>query len=297
MKLFSPAEYLGRVRSSVIRVNSRLNGLPTPQFTLTLGSGLGSLLKAGDTKCVIEYKDVDFMQPQAAGHAGKLVYCVIGGVPVLVQVGRTHYNDVAHIPHGIQEVVFPTHVMASLGIPNCITTNAVGGLNPGFSVGHMMIIMDHVSQLPSPFTGPHISFGNNPFFPSMAEPYSKKLTSLFTDASQVYAPGHTRHGIYLAVTGRQYETAAECRYYRSMGVDAVGMSTVPEIMVAGSRGMNTLGVSLVTNVIDAESGQNDTNHAEVMSVADDPAVQRRMRDTFIDFFERYAATQKKAASA
>lgn len=290
MSKFDAENYQQRIAFSVEEIAMKLSvmNFPTPAFCLTLGSGLSDLTALMDIQLCIPYQDVGFPIPTAKGHDGELLIGYISGVPVICLSGRTHYYEVAHLPHGISEVVFATHVMASLGIKHCFTTNAVGALNPSYAVGDLMIIKGHIGFfMPNPITGPHLDFGDNPYFPPMHTAYGESYRRLF-DQSAKPTGAIIRQGVYVALSGRTYETAPECLALRNLGADAVGMSTVPEIIAATSRGMQTIGVSIITNVI-AEDGTNATNHEEVLAALSDPGLRKRIAGTFAEFFRMYAA--------
>lgn len=285
MHLFDPKVYLLRVRRCVEKIMTRLGPAPTPEFCLTLGSGLADLITRMKVYMRIPYADVGLPTPVVSGHAGELIYGEIGGVPVMALSGRIHYNEVSHVPHGIMEVVFATHVMAELGIKNCFTTNAVGGLNASYRTGGLMVIEDHINQIPNPISGPHLAFEGSPHFLPMNNAYNPKLRALFMQAARK-ADAKVCGGVYLGLPGRTYETAAEVRAFRTWGADAVGMSTTPEIIAATSRGMETIGVSIITNVM-APDGANATNHEEVEAILKDPVLQEKLANVFESFFASY----------
>lgn len=286
---FDSSQYLSQVNASV-RTLYALLGIShgSVPIALTLGSGLGELAKNIDAEKTVDYGELRFFRvPTVAGHAGKLIYGKLAGVPVIALSGRTHYYEVADKPHGIMDVVFATHVMASLGVRTLMTTNAVGGLNLGFEPGDLMVIEDHFSKfMPDPTAGPFLDFGGNAPFQPMAHAYDRTLGECFQQASGAHA------GTYAALPGRTYETSLECRILRDWGIDAVGMSTVPEVIVARNRGMKVLGISLVTNVI-GKSGVNATNHEEVQEVANDPAVQKRISTAYVKLFDQFGHYMSK----
>ena len=176
-------------------------------------------------------------------------------------------------------VTFPVHVAANLGCKLYIATNAAGGLNPDFKVGDLMLITSHIGLfLPSPLTGPQHDFGTNDLFQPQSGEYDAALRKIFKRLDPTIC-----EGVYVAVTGRAYETQAECLMLRKLGADAVGMSTVPEIIVATNRGMKTLGISMITNVI-AKDGTNATNHEEVMKILNSRTLERKLTKIFRLFF-------------
>ena len=261
----------------------------TPQVVLTLGSGLDGLRELIDAECVMSYGDIPhFPMTSVVGHRGELIAGYIGNVPVFALAGRLHYYEVAQEPYGIMNVVFPVHVMANLGVSLYMATNAAGGLNGRYEVGDLMIIRDHIGLfMPNPLTGPHLDFDANPYFQPQNDEYDVILRQLFSNA--VHLMGESRHvheGVYAAVSGRTYETAAESRFLRMAGVDAVGMSTVPEVIAATNRGMKTLGVSIIANCV-APDGTNATSHEEVESVLCGADVKTRLTKVFLKFFSLY----------
>lgn len=252
----------------------------SPNIALTLGSGLNKLADLIDPVAKIPYKDIPYFPVSTVpGHEGTLIAGYLEGVPVLGLKGRKHYYEIADQPHPMDIVTFPVHVAASLGCKLYIATNAAGGLNPNFRVGDLMLITSHIGLfLPSPLTGPHHNFGTNDLFQPQSIEYDPALRKIFKRLDP-----SIREGVYVAVTGRAYETQAECLMLRKFGADAVGMSTVPEIIVAANRGMKTLGISMITNVI-ARNGTNATNHEEVMAVLNSKKMEEKLFRVFRKFF-------------
>lgn len=262
-----------------------------PVFALTLGSGLSGLVEEIKVIRVIPYADVPhFPTLTVPGHKGELVVGHIHGVPVIGLSGRKHFYEVARDPNGMDQVVFPVHVMANLGVKVYFATNAVGGLNVSYGVGDLMVIKDHIDLfMPDPLVGAHHDFGNNLYFQPQNTEYAKWLRSLFHLASdRAGCKRNVHEGVYVARTGRTYETAATSRALRMFGADAVGMSVIPEVVVATNRGMETLGVSMITNLIAAD-GTNATSHAEVMNILGSEEVKNRVRCLFSAFFAMYHA--------
>jgi len=252
---------------------------------LTLGSGLGKLALLINPIAKIPYSSIPhFPQTTVPGHEGLLIAGKLENIPVIGFSGRKHFFEVAHEPNGMDKVVFPVHVAASLGCQLYIATNAAGGLNPDFNLGDLMIIRSHLDLFTrNPLLGPHHDFGNNLYFQPQQDSYDKTLNHLFRDAKDYI---HT--GTYACVTGRTYESAADSIALRALGVDAVGMSTVPEVIVATNRGMKTMGVSTITNIIAAD-GTNATNHEEVMSILNSPQTEARLFSAYRNFFKNLAA--------
>ncbi|MEK7119055.1 MAG: purine-nucleoside phosphorylase [Patescibacteria group bacterium] len=253
----------------------------SPNIALTLGSGLNKLADLIDPVVKIPYKDIPhFPIATVPGHEGTMIAGYLEGIPVIGFKGRKHYYEVAHEARPMDIVTFPVHVAAHLGCKLYIATNAAGGLNPTFAVGDLMVIKSHIGLfLPSPLTGPHHNFGTNDLFQPQSSEYDTKLRKQFQRLDPTIC-----EGAYVAVTGRAYETQAECLMLRALGADAVGMSTVPEIIAATNRGMKTLGISMITNVI-AKDGTNATNHKEVMAVLNSKKMEKKLFRVFVSFFK------------
>lgn len=229
------------VRTAAAYVKERLEGR-LPQVGIVLGSGLGKLAdKIGDP-VVIPYGEIPgFPLSTAIGHKGNFIAGTLGGKTVIAMQGRIHYYE----GYPMDQVVLPIRVMMLLGIGRLFVSNAAGGVNPDFKVGDMMIITDHLNFLPNPLIGPNLDeFG--PRFPDMTRPYDLHLIRKAEEiAAQEGIP--VRKGVYAACTGPCYETPAEYRYFRTIGTDAVGMSTVPEVIVARHGGIPCFGVSVITD--------------------------------------------------
>ena len=216
--------------------------LGIPKTVIVLGSGLGKLADHIEHPLVIPYSDLPhFKTSTAVGHKGNLIVGTLGGKEVMAMQGRFHYYEGYTMP----EVTFPIRVFAHLGIRTLMVSNAAGAVNPDYHVGDLMVITDHINFMPNPLVGPNMEeFG--PRFPDMTEVYSPRLRALAdTIAAGVGLP--LRHGVYVAGTGPTYETPAEYRMYRTIGGDACGMSTVPEVIVARHCGMEVFGMSVITN--------------------------------------------------
>lgn len=240
------------------------NKLPqTPEIAIVLGSGLGGLIEEVENAIEVDYKDIPhFPVTTIAGHAGKLVVGFLGGKYILAMKGRFHYYE----GNDVLTVVFPIRVFQKLGIQNLFVTNAAGGVNRNFSAGDLMIITDHLSfNAPSALHGPNLEeFGTR--FPDMSEVYAKDLVSVAEHAAQTL--GFTiQKGVYAYTKGPNYETPAEIRMLEKLGADAVGMSTVPETMVARHGQMKTLGVSCITNMA-AGILEQPLSHQEVFETAE-----------------------------
>lgn len=234
----------------------------TPQIAVVLGSGLGPLADEIESKVEIDYKDVpNFPLTTVEGHAGKFVYGFLGNRRVIAMKGRFHHYE----GYDVSQIVFPVRVFKMLGIDNLIVTNASGGINRNFKPGDLMIIKDHISFFaPSPLRGKNINeFGLR--FPDMSKAYSPKLIEICKKAA-TNAGVDIKEGIYAFAQGPMYETPSEIRALGLLGADAVGMSTVPEVIAARHANMNVLGISCITNMAAGILDQ-PLNHEEVMKTA------------------------------
>lgn len=235
-----------------------------PEIALVLGSGLSALAEEIENADFINYRDIPhFPFSSVVGHAGRLVIGQLAGKTVLVMQGRTHFYE----GYTIQHITFPIRVMRLLGVKSLLLTNAAGGVNPNFQAGNLMLITDHLNFVgmagQNPLRGPNLDdFG--PRFPSMTQPYNLELINL---ARQVAAEHNLtlREGVYAFVAGPSFETPAEIRHLHTVGADAVGMSTVPEVVVANHCGLKVLGISSITNVAVHQFGSGkETTHEEVL---------------------------------
>jgi purine-nucleoside phosphorylase len=238
----------------------------TPQIALILGSGLGELADSIENPTIIPTDEIPFWPVSTVpGHKGRLVIGELEGKQVLVLQGRTHYYE----GHPISKIGLPIRVMQRLGIKTLILTNASGGLNDNFYPGDIMLIKDHLALLPmageNPLRGPNLDeFG--PRFPPMSEVYNHELIALAQEVGKEL--GIALHeGVYVCLAGPSFETPADCRFLKMVGADAVGMSTVPEAIVAKHGGMDILGFATITNKIDPD-GTNKASHEEVLEVGD-----------------------------
>jgi purine-nucleoside phosphorylase len=241
---------------------------------LVLGSGLGSFAETMPEAIVADYADIPhFPASNVIGHAGRLVGGTVRGRRVVALSGRVHYYE----GHDLRTVTFAVRVLSRLGIRTLIVTNAAGGINTAFKEGALMVIDDHINLLGSnPLMGPHDDrFG--PRFPDMTEVYSARLRALADETARANQLA-IQHGVYIAVHGPSYETPAEIRAFRTLGGDAVGMSTVPEAIVARQMSMEVLGISCISNMAAGVLPQ-PLNHDHVMSTT------RRVREEFIGLLE------------
>ena len=232
-----------------------------PEIGIILGSGLGEL---ADEYCeiAIPYNDIpNFIKSTVKGHKGRLVFSDIAGRQVVMMQGRNHFYE----GHSIQEVTYPVKVMKKLGVKILILTNAAGGVNETFSPGDLMLITDHINCMG---TNPLIGENDETLgerFPDMTEVYKKSLISLAEHCANELQI-HVKKGVYLANSGPSYETPAEIHMARTLGADAVGMSTVPEAIVANYCGMNVLGISCISNTA-SSTGGSALSHKEVIETA------------------------------
>lgn len=250
----------GPVAAAVGLVRSRL-GDRAPETAIVLGSGLGGLADRIADAVRIPYDGIPgFHAPTVEGHRGELVAGVLAGRPVVAQSGRFHLYE----GHPAEVTGFPARVFAGLGIRNFIVTNAAGGIRPGFAAGTLMLIIDHLNLTGrNPLVGRAVA--DEPRFPDMSAAYDPALRALALEVARERSIP-LESGVYAALLGPSYETPAEIRMLATLGADAVGMSTVPEVIVAHARGMRCLGISIVTNPA-AGVSKTALNHAEVMETA------------------------------
>ena len=239
----------------------RARAVETPRVALVLGSGLGAFADEIADAVAIPYQDIPcFPVSTVEGHAGRLVLGKVGGVPVAVMQGRFHYYE----GYDLDAVTLPMRVFGLLGVESVIITNAAGGLNSEFMPGTLMVISDHLNPTGlSPLRGANDArFG--PRFPDMSEVYSRVYQEIAINTAHTIGL-NLRRGIYALLPGPHYETPAEIRMFRSWGADAVGMSTVPEAIVARHMGLQVLGISCITNLAAGMLDQ-PINHEEVMEM-------------------------------
>ncbi len=235
-----------------------------PQVGIVLGSGLGKLADQIEDPLAIPYREIPgFPVSTAIGHKGNFIVGALGGKTVIAMQGRIHYYE----GYGMEQVVLPIRVMVSLGIGYLFVSNAAGGTNLDYRVGDLMIIKDHINLVPNPLIGPNLDeFG--PRFPDMTRPYSPALIRK-AEAIAAEEKIPVRKGVYVACTGPSYETPAEYRYFRMIGADAVGMSTVPEVIVARHSGIPCFGMSVITDVAHATDEDDYViDGAQVVAMAD-----------------------------
>lgn len=233
---------LTQFKESVAYIRSKTNVKPT--IGIILGTGLGGLVKEIEVIDEIEYKDIpNFPVSTVESHKGKLIFGKLGGKEVVAMQGRFHYYE----GYDMKQVTFPVRVMKLLGVESLLVSNASGGVNPDFEVGEIMIVDDHINLFPEhPLTGKNFD-ELGPRFPDMSQTYDKKMIGLAKEIAQENNI-KVSVGTYLGLTGPTLETPAEYKYVRVIGADAVGMSTVPEIIVARHMNMPTFAISIITDL-------------------------------------------------
>ena len=266
--------YLQKVDEAVEAIRTRVPGLAVPDVAVVLGSGLGDFTTRLQDAVTIPYGELpNWPASQVIGHAGQLVVGRLAGKRVAALSGRVHFYE----GHDLRTVSFATRVVGRLGVKAMILTNAAGGINVELKPGTLMVMDDHINLLGSnPLVGPNEdAWGVR--FPDMSEVYSRRLRAL-ADAVAAEQKLPIGHGVYVAVHGPSYETPAEIRAFRTLGADAVGMSTVPEAIVARHMGVEVLGLSCITNAAAGVLPQ-PLRHDEVMEVA------RQVRGVFAALLE------------
>ena len=251
-----------RIQRAARYIRERAQGRQ-PLVGIVLGSGLGLLAERISDPLTIPYRDLpDFPVSTALGHKGNFIIGFLGGKCVIAMQGRIHFYE----GYPMETVVLPVRVMMELGIGTLMVSNAAGGLNLDFRVGDLMIIKDHINLLPNPLIGPNID-ELGPRFPDMTRPYEPRLIALAEKTAA--GMGITvKKGVYVGGTGPSYETPAEYKYFRTIGGDAVGMSTVPEVIAARHAGVAVFGMSVITNETHDEFAENYVNDgADVVEAA------------------------------
>ena len=240
-----------------------------PKVAIVLGSGLGDYAKDIEVVAEIDYSDIEgFPVSTVPGHAGKFIFGYVGSVPVVCMKGRVHYYE----GYPMELVTLPIRVMKVLGIQYLFVSNAAGGVNMGFHVGDLMVITDHISHLPNPLIGPNMDeFG--PRFPDMTRPYDKELRMRAFELAAGLG-FELKSGVYFASTGPTYETPAEYKYYRLIGADAVGMSTIPEVIVARHSSIPVFGISVITNEAHDDYAEDYVNDGDDVVVAANAAADK-----------------------
>ena len=251
---------LEKILETVDFIKSKTNGFE-PEVGIVLGSGLGGLVNVIDTQYSIPYAEIpNFPISTVAGHQGKLILGTLSGRRVVAMQGRFHYYE----GYSTKEVTFPIRVLKYLGIKLLVLSNASGGINPNFRVSDIMIITDHINLLPNPLIGKNDDrIGTR--FPEMSEAYNKKAIAL-ADKIANELNIKVQHGVYVGDTGPTYETPAEYNYYRVIGGDCVGMSTVPEVIIARHCGLPVFAMSIITDLGGKDIAVQVT-HEEVINAA------------------------------
>lgn len=256
--------------ASFLKENMHTN----PKTAIILGTGLGSLANEITEKYEIRYEEIpNFPISTVEGHSGKLIFGKLGNKDIMAMQGRFHYYE----GYSMKEVTFPVRVMHELGIKTLFVSNASGGTNPNFEIGDLMIIKDHINYFPEhPLRGKNIPYG--PRFPDMSEAYDKEL---IRKAKEIAKEKKIRiqEGIYVGTQGPTFETPAEYKLFRIFGADAVGMSTVPEVIVANHCGIKVFGISVITD-LGVEGKIVEVTHEEVQKAADEaqPKMTTIMRE-------------------
>ena len=257
-----------KIMTAADYISAKLGGRK-PFAGIVLGSGLGKLADRIADPVVIHYREIPgFPVSTAVGHKGNFIAGELGGKFVVAMQGRFHYYE----GYTMEMVTLPIRVMKVLGISYLFVSNAAGGVNFDFKVGDLMVITDHISHLPNPLIGPNMDeFG--PRFPDMTRPYDKSLRMrAFEIAARL---GYElKSGVYFASTGPTYETPAEYKYYRLIGADAVGMSTIPEVIVARHSSIPVFGMSVITNEAHDDYAEDYVNDGDDVVIAADAAADR-----------------------
>ena len=229
---------------------------------IILGTGLGGLVEEIEIKHSISYKDIpNFPISTVEGHSGRLIFGELGGKSVLAMEGRFHYYE----GYTSEKITFPIRVMKSLGVKRLIVSNASGGVNPDFEIGDLMVLNDHINLIPNPLIGPNDNT-LGPRFPDMSQPYCPKMITI---AEKIARTNNIilRKGVYVGVTGPTLETPAEYFYFRNIGGDTVGMSTVPEVVVARHMNIPCFAISVITD-LGVPGKIKKVTHEDVQEVAE-----------------------------
>ena len=259
---------LERIQETASFLRERMH--TRPETAIILGTGLGSLAGEITDSYEIPYEEIPYFPVSTVeGHKGKLIFGKLGQKDIMAMQGRFHYYE----GYTMQQVTFPVRVMRELGIKTLFVSNAAGVMNQDFEIGDLMIITDHINFFPEhPLHGKNIPYG--PRFPDMSEAYDRGLIRQ-ADAIAAEKGIRVQHGVYVGTQGPTFETPAEYRMYRILGGDAVGMSTVPEVIVANHCGIRVFGVSVITD-LGVEGKIVEVSHEEVQKAAD--AAQPRMTE-------------------
>ena len=281
--------YFDQVSEAAQFLKTRLGGL-TPKVGIVLGSGLGAVADAVADPILVPYAGIPhFPQSTVQGHSGRIVAGLLGDVPVIVMQGRVHFYE-GYTP---QQVTFPMRVLGALGLRAVVLTNAAGGIAEGYHIGQLVALADHINLMGfNPLVGPNeprfaVTESAGLRFFDMTEAYSKRLRGLAAKAAQADGFG-LAEGVYLAVSGPSFETPAEIRAFRTLGATLVGMSTVPETIVARHMGIEVLGISCVTNLA-AGLSATKLSHEEVFEAG--RAVEHRLARLFERLLPKIAGAE------
>jgi purine-nucleoside phosphorylase len=270
--LLSEKEFTEKLSEARRYLAGKVNILP--EMGIILGSGLGGFVQIMEDKVSVPYRDIpNFPVSTVEGHKGELVFGKVHGKPIVAMQGRFHYYE----GYNLQEVTFPVRVMQVLGVTGLIVTNAAGGINPAFRPGDLVLIKDHINMMgENPLRGANLS-NLGPRFPDLSEGYDLEWRQKAMPIAREVGI-HPQEGVYAAMSGPSYESPAEIRFLRTIGADLVGMSTVPEVIVANHGGMRVLGISCITNMAAGILPQR-LSHAEVMETAE------RIEKQFVRFVQ------------
>jgi purine-nucleoside phosphorylase len=284
--------YFEQVSEAAAFLRSKL-GVLAPRIGIVLGSGLGAVADSVTEPIVIPYAEIPhFPQSTVEGHSGRIVAGLLGDAPVVVMQGRVHFYE----GYSPSQVTFPMRVLGALGIQSVVLTNAAGGIAEGYHMGQLVALSDHINLMGwNPLVGPNeprfaVKAAPGLRFTDMTEAYSKRLRALAHQAAAeeglASGEGGLAEGVYLAVSGPSFETPAEIRAFRTLGATLVGMSTVPETIVARHMGIEVLGISCVTNLA-AGLGAKQLSHEEVFETG--RQVEHRLARLLAQLAPRMAA--------
>ena len=266
---------LEKIKETAAFLKERMH--TSPETAIILGTGLGNLANEITEKYEIKYKDIpNFPVSTVEGHSGKLIFGKLGNKDIMAMQGRFHYYE----GYSMKEVTFPVRVMKELGIKTLFVSNASGGMNDAFEIGDLMIIKDHINFFPEhPLRGKNL-YGDR--FPDMSEAYSKDLIKKALDIAKEKGI-KVQQGVYLGTQGPTFETPSEYKMFHILGADAVGMSTVPEVIVANHAGIKCFGISIITD-LGVEGKIVEVSHEEVQKAAD--AAQPKMTTIMRELINR-----------
>ncbi|MCM1369785.1 MAG: purine-nucleoside phosphorylase [Candidatus Amulumruptor caecigallinarius] len=252
--------YLELIRETASYIKDKVGQIPC--IGIILGTGLGDLVNHIEIKCELDYHDIpNFPVSTVEGHSGKLIFGNLGGKYVMAMQGRFHYYE----GYDMKQVTFPVRVMSELGVMTLFVSNAAGGMNCEFRVGDVMLITDHINLFPeNPLRGKNFD-ELGPRFPAMTEAYNRAMIAMADDIATENGI-RLMHGVYVGTPGPTFETPAEYEYFRIIGGDAVGMSTVPEVIVANHAGMRVFGISVITD-LGGKNIREVPTHEEVQKAA------------------------------